>query len=150
MGMYCCTVLEAGGLWSQCQQRRFLLPAMRKICSMPLSDELRVPWLIKASSQYLPSHSSKSPGVLVRVLISSFDKGTNHIGLGHQSHWISGPPYSRMISSLLTTSAMALFAIRPHSKVPRVRISTCILGRDSIQPMRGDSLTVAGKHGVRS
>ena len=60
------------------------------------------------------------------------------------------PPYSRMISSLLTTSAMALFAIRSHSKVPRVRILTCILGRDSIQPMRGDSLTVAGKHEVRS
>ena len=149
MGIYCCTVLEAGGLWSQCQQRRFLLPAIRKICSMPLS-EFRVLWLIKASSRYLPSHSSESPGVHVRALISSFDKGTNHIGLGHQSHWISGPPYSRMISSLLTTSAMALFAIRPHSRVPRVRISTCILGRDSIQPMRRDSLTVAGKDRVRS
>ena len=82
MGMRCRTVLEAGGLWSQCWQGRFLLPAMRKICSMPLS-ELRVPWLIKASSQHLPSRSSESPGVHVRVLISSFDKGTNHIGLGH-------------------------------------------------------------------
>ena len=147
--MYGRTVLEAGGLWSQCQQGWFLPSAKRKICSMPPS-ELRIPGLIKASSRYLPSHSSESHGVHVRVLISSFNKGTNHIGLGHQSHGISGPPYSRMTSSLLTTSAMALFAIRSHSKVPWVRISTCILGRDSIQPMRGDSLTVAEKHGVRS
>lgn len=81
MEMYCHTGLEAGGLWSQCQQGWSLLRAMRKSCSMPLS-ELRVPWFIKASSQYLPSHSSESPSEHIRVLISSFDKGTNRIGLG--------------------------------------------------------------------